>query len=46
MYKVLTEWYTKGFIYHGILLDNSKAFKQQVRCYQKGLQRLREFVLS
>ena len=26
--------------------ENSKAFKQQVRCNQKGLQRLREFVLS
>ena len=27
-------------------MDNPKAFKQQVRCNQKGLQRLREFVLS
>ena len=31
-----------GISSHGI----SKAFKQQVRCNQKGLQRLREFVLS
>ena len=28
------------------MFNNVKSFKQQVRCNQKGLQRLREFVLS
>ena len=32
--------------FHGKCNLSIKAFKQQVRCNQKGLQRLREFVLS